>query len=190
MNGINGAPVFWFTGLSGAGKTTVADRVVRILEGEGWRILVLDGDDVRNRLHRHLGFSEAEIKENNRLIAGLCLRHQKGYDAIFVPIISPYRESRRDARARIGANFFEIYFEADLQMVMERDIKGLYAKAQWGEIDNMIGYSPDLPYEPPKAADLAINTHTLSVGEAADLLLEFARIRMSRNSSTRIESLS
>ena len=93
------AAVFWFTGLSGAGKTTIAEGVMRRLTEDGLRVLVLDGDDVRARLHRDLGFTEADIKENNALLVELCHTHRADHDAILVPIISPYACSRHAARA-------------------------------------------------------------------------------------------
>ncbi len=155
---MNKASIFWFTGLSGSGKTTIATAVRDLLQDQGYDVLILDGDDVRERLHVHLGFTEKDIKKNNELIAGLCQKFQDRHHAIFVPIISPYRVSRQKARRMFPERFYEIYFCASLETVTQRDLKGLYAKARSGEIDNLIGYSPGAVYEPPQTPDLVIDS--------------------------------
>ena len=176
------ALVCWFTGLSGAGKSTVAEGVVARLEGEGLRVLNLDGDAVRTRLHRHLGFTEPEIKENNRLIAELCVKNRDTFDVILVPIISPYESSRRDARTRIGDGFCEVYCKADLSVVSARDAKGLYKKAERGEINNLIGYSPETVYEPPSAPDVVLDTSDQSPEQAINGLYWFVRSKLAGES--------
>ena len=155
--------VFWFTGLSGSGKTTVANAVKSLLESSGEMVLVLDGDDVRNRLHVQLGFTEVDIKKNNELIADLCLKSRIHYDIILVPIISPYRISRKEARLLLGVNFSEIFFSANLEAVMQRDVKGLYEMARQNKINNLIGFSRSNIYEPPESPDLAIDSSIESV---------------------------
>ena len=92
------ASVYWFTGLSGAGKSTIAEEAKSKLELMGLQILILDGDVVRQNLHYSLGFSKSDIEENNRLISKLCVKHRQEYDIILVPIISPYRKSRNSAK--------------------------------------------------------------------------------------------
>ncbi|HPC33650.1 MAG TPA: adenylyl-sulfate kinase [Syntrophales bacterium] len=165
--------VFWFTGLSGSGKTTVATAVKELLEAAGYAVLVLDGDDVRKRLHVHLGFSEADIKKNNQLIAGLCQEALRHYDVIMVPIISPYRVSRAEARLLLGKRFYEIFFAADLETVMQRDVKGLYKLARENKIRNLIGYSPSNVYEPPEAPDLIIDSRMETIEGSTDKLHGF-----------------
>ena len=167
------ALIFWFTGLSGAGKTTVAQKVRDQLLAQTLDVLLLDGDDVRERFHTHLGFSEADIKENNALLAQLCIEYRDKYDVIMVPIISPYLSSRRDAKRRIGTGFFEVFIHADLDTVVDRDTKGMYAKAKKGEFDNLIGVSPKSPYQPPENADFVLNTTQESVTESVRRLAEF-----------------
>lgn len=180
---MSAASVFWFTGLSGSGKSTVATGVKEALERLHCRVLILDGDDVRTRLHRHLGFSESEIKENNALVVGLCIDLRTEYDVVLVPIISPYRESRKDARTRIGRDFHEIYFNAGLDVVINRDTKGLYKKAQAGEIQNMIGFSPSAPYEAPEAPDLVIDTSSEIHSSSVDILLGYILKNVSHEST-------
>lgn len=166
-------PVFWFTGLSGAGKTTIADAAAAQLAEAGYRIRILDGDDVRARQHRHLGFSEADILENNRLIAQLCVDAQEDTDIIFVPIISPFEKGRASARIAIGDAFRLVYFNAGLDHVSAADVKGLYRRASDGEIDNMIGVAASNPYEPPHDADLEIDISRESSDQSISRFLAF-----------------
>ena len=171
-------PVFWFTGLSGAGKSTVCDLVRVRLEERGLRVLVLDGDDVRARLHRHLGFSPPEIEENNRLVAELCRTMRGDADVVLVPVISPFHRSRAGARAILAPDFYEIYFDAGLEVVRRRDVKGLYAKAARNEIADMVGVAPHVPFEPPPAPDLRLATGRETPAQSADRLLEFIVARL------------
>ena len=167
------ALVLWFTGLSGSGKTTVAKASAFVLESKGYRTLVLDGDEVRKRLHSNLGFSPDEIKTNNELIVGLCQKSREKYDVILVPIISPYMESRQKARNLLGAGFYEIYFDANLDCVMSRDAKGLYAKAKSHQIENMIGFSATNPYQAPANPDFTVYSGTQTAGESSRAFLDF-----------------
>ncbi|MBI3316305.1 MAG: adenylyl-sulfate kinase [Candidatus Omnitrophica bacterium] len=167
------ALIFWFTGLSGSGKTTAAERAKTLLEKEARRVLILDGDDIRKRLHSDLGFGRGEIKENNARIAGLCDSERARYDVILVPIISPYAESRREARRRLEPGFYEIYFDADLETVMRRDVKGLYVKARRNELRDLIGYSPGAVYECPEKPDLIIASGRESAERSARALVLF-----------------
>lgn len=169
------AIVLWFTGLSGAGKSTLAENLRRSLADEGRKVLILDGDDVRNRLHRHLGFTPEDIRENNALIAGLCEENRGNFDFILVPIISPYRESRAAARQRLAPDFHEIHVTANLQVLHDRDTKGLYQAARRNEIDNLIGVSPASPYDLPDAAELVIDTGTETPALSCQRLLAYAR---------------
>lgn len=166
--------VFWFTGLSGAGKSTLANRLRDALVADGKRILILDGDDVRNRLHRHLGFSPEDIRLNNKLIVDLCVENRTVYDAILVPVISPYLDSRAAARRRLEPGFYEIFVRASLCVLHDRDTKGLYRAAQFNEIDNLIGVSPSSPYDTPQEPDLVIDTSDELPERSAARLLEFA----------------
>ena len=114
--------VAWFTGLSGAGKTTIANRAAEILTNRGYHVMTLDGDVVRSRLHRHLGYSREDIEENNRLIAGLCKESMGDYDVILVPIISPFCVSRDSARRMLGSAFVDSYYRIspDLADIISR----------------------------------------------------------------------
>jgi len=167
------ALVFWFSGLSGSGKTTIAESIKPFLEKDGFSVLVLDGDVVRARLHTRLGFTEQDIKKNNALIANLCQTHQDNYNVILVPIISPYAICREYARNLLGKEFYEVYFSADLETVVKRDVKGLYSKAKRKEISNLIGYSPGNIYEPPQNPDFVVDSMQSSIERTTNEFYEF-----------------
>jgi adenylylsulfate kinase len=150
--------VLWFTGLSGSGKTTIADKLYDELVNDGKSAIILDGDKIRSTIHKNLGFTPDDIKKNNELIAKLCLKYNGKYDYILVPIISPFTASRKKAKELIGKNFIEVYVQASLETVIKRDVKGLYNKALRGEIPNFIGISSGVPYEEPFNPDVVLNT--------------------------------
>ncbi len=165
--------VVWFTGLSGAGKTTIAKRAATILKAEDWKVLILDGDDVRAKLHRHLGFSPGDIQENNRLVVTLCQDSLPAHDFILVPIISPFLGSRASARDILGAAFAEVYVYASLDEVIRRDPKGLYQQVQEGKLSDLIGTPRGVPYEPPDSPELVLNTETSDAETCANQLVDF-----------------
>ena len=145
---------------------------------------IIDGDGVRETTHRHLGFSESDIKTNNALIVNLCLEERKNSDVVIVPIISPYRQSRKDARMKLHPGFYEIYFSANLDCVRQRDVKGLYAKSSAGSINNMIGVSTTNPFQPPKSPDFIINTEKESIQQSVEKLFNFSVICLSKVNHT------
>ena len=168
------AIVLWFTGLSGSGKTTIALSLKEHLEKNGKKILVLDGDVVREKLHGSLGFSRKDIKENNRLIAEMAKKRLYDFDYILVPIISPYLEDRKMAKRIIGdKNFIELFVNTSLKECISRDPKGLYNRAQNGDINNMIGMSKSNPYEEPEKPDIIINTKNTSLSNSIQEILDF-----------------
>src|ERR671915_556844 len=160
----------WFTGLSGAGKTTIADIVERELRGRHGKIEVLDGDIVRTNLSKGLGFSR-EDRDTNVLrigfVADLLTRNGVG---VIVSAISPFKEVRDQVRRNIGEGFIEIFVDAPLEVCAERDVKGLYKKAFSGEIEQFTGVSD--PYEPPNAPDLLLKTDEESPQESARKVIE------------------
>ena len=165
--------VLWFTGLSGSGKTHVANGLFKLLENRNISSMVLDGDEIRSKQHSNLGFTEEDIKRNNSLIVELCLKKQLSHKVIIVPIISPYRQSRKEARDILSDSFYEIYFSASLECVKKRDVKGLYAKYERKEINNLIGVAKSNPYEPPNKPDFRINTENESVEESIKNIFNF-----------------
>ena len=171
-----GGIVAWFTGLSGAGKSSIAARAEELLAVRGLRVLTLDGDNVRATLYPRLGFSIEDIYENNRRFVALCQDSIDEYDVILVPKISPFLEQRTIARRELGESYVEVYVQASLDEVTRRDTKGLYRDAQEGKLSGMVGVAPEVPYEPPKTAELVLDTETFNLedcaGQLADFLLE------------------
>ena len=163
----------WLTGLSGAGKSTIARLLVGELARRGCRVEVLDGDEVRENLSKGLGFSREDRDLNIRRIgwvAALATRHGA---AVITAAISPYREAREEARRLVG-DFVEVYVRCPLEELVRRDTKGLYRKALAGEIKNFTGVSD--PYEAPGDAEVVIDTTETSPEEAAqEVLLHLER---------------
>ncbi len=145
----------WFTGLSGAGKTTVANQLEQVLRDRGLKVEVLDGDVVRTHLSKGLGFSKEDRDTNIRRIGFVCNLLTRNGVAAIAAAISPYREIRDEVRAEIG-DFVEVYARCPLDVLQERDVKGLYAKALRGEIANFTGVSD--PYEEPLNPEVVLET--------------------------------
>jgi adenylyl-sulfate kinase len=147
----------WFTGMSGAGKSTISLLLEQRLRASGAKVEVLDGDVVRTYLSKGLGFSKEDRDENIRRIGFVCeLLSRNGVIAI-AAAISPYRAVREEVRARI-ANFIEVYVHCPLEVLAGRDVKGLYKKALAGEIAQFTGVSD--PYEPPLAPEVTVDSST------------------------------
>jgi len=146
----------WFTGLSGAGKTTVANLVEEELRRRGHKVEALDGDVVRTHLSKGLGFSKEDRDTNIKRIAFVCELLTRNDVIAIAAAISPYREVRDYARKTIG-DFVEVFVNCPLGVCVERDTKGLYKKAMAGEITNFTGVSD--PYEEPLSPEVALNTH-------------------------------
>jgi adenylyl-sulfate kinase len=160
----------WFTGLSGAGKSTVAHIIETALLERGLRVEVLDGDVVRTNLSKGLGFSKEDRDTNIRRIGFVCnLLTRNGVVAI-AAAISPYRAIRDELRKDIG-RFVEVYARCPLDTLVERDVKGLYKKALAGEIANFTGVSD--PYEAPENAEVVLDTNTETPAESAAKLLSW-----------------
>lgn len=167
------AKVLWLTGLSGSGKTTIAEYLRDKLELNGKKVLILDGDSIRSTISKKLSFSEDDIKTNNLTVAQLVIQKQNEYDVIIVPIISPYRKHRDLVRKTINFNFNEVYINCSVDECISRDTKGLYKKALNGQIKDMIGIAKSNPYEPPLNAELVIDTINLTLEESVTLILDY-----------------
>jgi len=155
----------WFTGLSGAGKSTVSTIVVDRLRASGAKVELLDGDVVRTHLSKGLGFSKEDRDTNIRRIGFVCeLLSRNGVIAV-AAAISPYRAVRDEIRQRVS-NFVEVFVECPLDVAISRDVKGLYRKALAGEIPYFTGVSD--PYEPPAAPEVLIQTATETPEESAE----------------------
>lgn len=174
MNTNTFGATLWFTGLSGAGKTTVSAEVAKKLKGQGYRVEVLDGDIVRQNLTKGLGFSRADRDENIRRIGFVAELLSRNGVVVIVSAISPYREAREKVRQKIK-HFLEIYVNAPLVVCEGRDVKGLYKKARAGEIEHFTGI--DDPYESPLAPEVECHTEVESVDESvAKVLRAFEQV--------------
>jgi len=164
----------WLTGLSGSGKTTIAHRLAAELQGHGHGVELLDGDVVRTHLSKGLGFSREDRDTNILRIAFVCSLLTRHGVATISAAISPYAEARRQARKQIG-NFVEVYVRCPLDVLKQRDVKGLYAKAIRGEIPHFTGISD--PYEEPADPDVIVDTDTEHVEVSVAKILALLRDR-------------
>jgi adenylylsulfate kinase len=167
MNNDNGF-VLWLTGLSGAGKSTIANAVAPRLAERGHRVEVLDGDEVRTNLCQGLGFSREDRDTNIARIGYVAGKLAKHGVAVVVAAISPYREARDKVRADVE-KFIEVHVAAPVSTCAERDVKGLYAKALAGEIKNFTGVSD--PYEEPLSPEITLHTERETVEESVSAVL-------------------
>ena len=162
--------VLWFTGLSGAGKSTIANLVEKKLAAMGRHTYLLDGDNVRHGLNKDLGFTEADRVENIRRVAEVARLMVDAGLIVMTAFISPFRSERAMARGQMAdGEFIEIHVNTPLAVAEERDVKGLYKKARRGEIANFTGISS--PYEAPDAPEIVVNTQTQTAEEAADCIV-------------------
>ena len=155
----------WFTGLSGAGKTTVAEIVEKELRDRIGNVEVLDGDIVRTNLSKGLGFSREDRDTNILRIGFVANLLTRNGVAVIVSAISPYKEARDLVRRDIGDDFIEVFVDCPVEVCAERDVKGLYKKAYAGEIKEFTGVSD--PYEPPAAPELTLRTNEEDAAESA-----------------------
>jgi bifunctional enzyme CysN/CysC len=170
------AGVLWFTGLSGAGKSTIANIVEKKLHALGVHTVLLDGDNVRHGLNRDLGFTDADRVENVRRVAEVAKLMTDAGLIVLVSFISPFRAERGMARKLMQADeFLEIYVDTPLAEAEKRDVKGLYKKARAGQLKNFTGI--DSPYEPPENAELRVDTVSMTAEQAADAILALLQER-------------
>ena len=165
----------WFTGLSGAGKTTISHLLATDLEARGSKLEILDGDIVRENLSKGLGFSKEDRDINIRRIAFVADLLSRNGTPVITAAISPYRSIRDEARELMGDRFIEVYIEASVDTCAERDVKGLYAKAFSGEIKEFTGVSD--PYEAPENPEVVIKTEEHPPEESAAILLDYLEER-------------
>jgi bifunctional enzyme CysN/CysC len=168
--------VLWFTGLSGAGKSTIANLVEKKLHAMGRHTYLLDGDNVRHGLNKDLGFTEAARVENIRRVSEVARLMADAGLVVITAFISPFRSERASARALFpDGEFLEVFVDTPLAVAEQRDPKGLYGKARRGELRNFTGI--DSPYERPEDAEIRIDTTTLSAEAAAARIVEEMRLR-------------
>ena len=168
--------ILWFTGLSGSGKSTVASAVERELHQRGIRTYILDGDNVRTGLNSDLDFSAASREENIRRIAHVSGLMKDAGLVVLSAFVSPYQKDRDYVREVAGDDFSEVFVSTPLEVCEQRDVKGLYAKARAGEISNFTGISA--PFEAPTNPELDVPTHTMSIEEAAMMVVDYIVTRI------------
>jgi adenylyl-sulfate kinase len=164
------AACLWFTGLSGSGKSTLARAVEERLVGRGFLAYVLDGDNLRLGLNRDLGFAPEDRAENIRRVGEVAALFVDSGVLVLTAFISPYRADREAARAAVGDAFIEVHVAASLEVCEARDPKGLYRRARTGEIPQFTGVSA--PYEVPDSPEVVVDTGTLSLEDAAAVVVE------------------
>jgi len=170
----------WFTGLSGAGKTTISQAVAELLGMRHCKVSVLDGDDLRRTLCAGLGFSREDRDENVLRVCNAAQELTRQGAIVLVAVIAPYRSIRAEVRRRIGA-YMEVFVDAPLQVCMQRDPKGLYDRARSGEISCFTGISD--PYESPISAEVVCHTDAESIDESAAKVLAAILDRQSASHS-------
>ncbi|ELS02113.1 adenylylsulfate kinase ApsK [Xenococcus sp. PCC 7305] len=153
----------WFTGFSGAGKSTIADALTKELKDKGYAIEVLDGDEIRENLTKGLGFSKEDRDTNIRRIGFVAKLLARNNVVVLVPVISPYRAIREEMREQIGS-FVEVFVNAPIEVCEKRDVKGLYKKVRAGEIGQFTGISD--PYEPPTNPEIECRTDLEELDES------------------------
>lgn len=168
LNGHQGK-VIWFTGLSGSGKSTIANALEKELHAQGKHTYILDGDNIRQGLNKDLGFTDADRVENIRRVAEVAKLMMDAGLIVITAFISPFRAERKMARQLIGEkSFIEVFVDTPLEICEERDPKGLYKKARNGQLPNMTGIGS--PYESPERADITIKTKEITLAEVISLL--------------------
>ena len=166
----------WFTGLSGAGKSALANEIEKRLYAGGKYTMLLDGDNVRMGLNKNLGFKEQDRIENIRRIAEAAKLMNDAGLIVLASVISPFEQDRRNAREIIGEGFVEIYLSTSLEVCEKRDVKGLYKKARSGEIPNFTGITS--AYEPPSNPEITIDTGSLSISASAEIIMKHLQDRL------------
>lgn len=163
-------PAIWLTGIPASGKTTISILLKDYLQKKNMPAIILDGDEIRKTISKDLGFSPQDRKEHNRRVIEIAKLLVKNNFTVIIPLISPYRETRELARKEIP-NFVEVYVKASLDTCIKRDPKGLYKKAQAGEIQNMTGLQS--PYEEPQNPELVLDTEKSTPQECLGIITSY-----------------
>ena len=158
----------WFTGLPSAGKTTIARALEKRLLDDGHRVEILDGDVVRTYLTKDLGYSREDRDENIRRIGFVAHMLSRNGVVVLCSVVSPYREVREELRTLHDGRFIEVYVSTPVDVCSQRDVKGLYAKQQSGEMSGLTGV--DDPYEPPLEPEVVVPTHTQTLDESVEMV--------------------
>lgn len=169
--------VVWLYGMSGSGKSTIANAAEKVLHQQGRMTTILDGDNLRTGLNQHLGFSDDDRRENIRRVAHVAKIFAQQGIVTLVSVITPRQELRDLARDIIGSDYYEVFVKASYDLCEKRDVKGLYAKAATGEIENFTG--KDSQFEEPSKPDLIIETEGQEVADSVTTLLDAVHSKIS-----------
>jgi len=175
MNAIDKGFTLWFTGLSGSGKSTLATYLLPKLREAGKKVEILDGDEVRENLSKGLGFSKEDRDTNIRRIGFVANLLARNGVVSITAAISPYKDIRNEIRGKAQAPFIEVYVECPIDVLEDRDTKGLYKKAKAGIIKNFTGISD--PYEAPEKPEVLCDTSKESIEQSAEKILAYLRSR-------------
>jgi adenylylsulfate kinase len=175
------AKLIWFTGLSGSGKSTLAVQLEAQLHALNFKTYLLDGDNIRSGLNKDLSFTEEGRVENIRRIGEVAKLMLDSGLVVLSAFISPFQADREQVKAIVGhENYMEVFVDTPLEVCEQRDVKGLYKKARAGEVKNFTGI--DSPYETPEKPDIIIPTHTMSIEQSMQKLLELVLPKIKLNS--------
>ena len=170
--------LLWFTGLSGSGKSTIANAVEKALIEKGVHTYTLDGDNVRKGLNSNLAFSQEDRKENIRRIAEVASLMVDAGLVVLAAFVSPYEKDRANIKQIVGANqYVEVFVNTPIEVCESRDVKGLYAKARAGEIENFTGINA--PYEAPLQPNIEMDTTRVSVEEGVEIVMQHIENKLS-----------
>ena len=165
--------ILWFTGRSGAGKTTLVKLLKKKFDYLNITSWIIDGDLVREKRKKKFGFSKEEIIINNLEIVDRVKKKIGKYEFILVSVISPYEDQRKINRNLLGKDYYEVFVNCSLKEAIRRDPKGLYARAIDGEINNLIGFSESNPYENPQSPDIMVDTNNSSCEDSMNTILNY-----------------
>ena len=172
--------VVWLTGMSGSGKSTLAEYIKK-----NYKVCIVDGDDVRDKDIEKLGFGREDVLKNNVRIANFCLElKSKGFNLVLVPVISPYEEVRSKVREILEPNLCLVYIKVGIDVLRERDTKGLYAAADNKMINNLIGYSDTNPYDEPNNAEIVIDTSNETLSNSKSGLICYLEEHINKKNIT------
>ena len=169
------AKIIWFTGLSGAGKTTLCEKIKKSLINNN-KCLLVDGDIFRKK-NKQFSFSKKNIIKNNLQIINYCKKNIKKFDYILVAVISPLKKTREYAHKIFKNDYFEVHVFSSLNILIHRDTKGLYKLSKKGLVKNLIGFNSKIKYEKSKHKHLRINTNKLSIDQCIQKIIKFVKIK-------------
>ena len=169
--------LIWFTGLSGSGKSTIANKVESALYKRNIRTYALDGDNIRKGINNDLGFSPGDRSENIRRIGEISKLFIDAGTVVLAAFVSPYKKDREAVKCIVGKNnFIEVYVNTSIEECEKRDVKGLYKKARKGEIKEFTGINA--PYEPPESPDIEIKTEQLNIDQSVTKIMDYIRHKL------------